>query len=337
MNRLRIALLSVLIISMVISAGCGQKPAEEAAKLKVAVVFPERISGSQFLELIHDGAQEAAKDFGDKMELKVVESSGLEECEENLRAMAKAGYDLVCTAAFSTATILEKVASEYPDTKFMTIDATIDLPNVRSAVFREHEGCFQMGMLAALMTKTGKVGYVGASDSPFGSRWEYGYEQGAKYVNPDIQVFDARVGSYKDPARAKELALAHFSQGCDVIQAAAAGGNYGVFEAAKEKGFYTFSVDIDECHLDPDHIIGSMIKKSDVAIYDGIKGLVEGNFETGAHSYGVKEGGVGLCLLLFDDHPKNAVPQDVLDKIEEARKKIASGEIEVIDYVELQK
>jgi len=336
MRGLRIALLGLVIIGLLLGAGCAQKPAEETAKLKVAVVFPERISGSQFWELINDGAEQAAAEFGDKIELKIVESTGLEECEENLRAMAKAGYDLVCTGAFNTATILEKIAGEFPDTKFLTVDASIDLPNIRSALFREHEGTFQMGMLAALMSKSGKVGYVGATDSPFGTRWAYGYEQGAQYVNPDIQVFDARVGGYNDPARAKELAFAHFSQGCDVIQAAAAGGNYGVFEAAKEKGFYTFSVDIDECHLDPEHIIGSMVKRSDVAVYDGIKGLVEGGFESGAHSYGVKEGGVGLCLLLFDDHPENAVPQDVLDQIDAAREKIASGEIEVIDYVQLQ-
>jgi len=182
------------------------------------------------------------------------------------------------------------------------------------------------------MTRSNKVAWVGATDSPFDSRWSYGFEQGAKYVRPGVGFIDARVGSYHDPVRAKELALASFTQGADVIHAGAGGGNYGIFEAAKEKGFYTMSVDVDECALDPEHIIGSMVKRSDVAVYDAIKDLAGGTFTPGVKSYGVKEGGVGLCLLLFPDHPKNAVPQEVLDKIEAARDKIASGELKVWDF-----
>jgi basic membrane protein A len=332
-SKMAIVLLLVLSLSLLVSGCAGSEP--ETDKKKVAVVFSTPIGASQFVQLINDGAQAAAKDFADEIELKTVESPNLDAVEENLRAMAKAGYDLVVTHSFDTAEILTKVAKEFPDTKFMTIDAFIDLPNVRSAQFREHEGMFLVGMVAASMSETGRIGYVGASDTPFGHRWAYGYEQGAKHVKEDIVYTDGYVGSYNDPARAKELALAQQQKGADVIMASAAGGNYGVFEAAKEKGFYTFSVDVDECHLDPDHIIGSMVKKSDVAVYTAMKELAEGDLTTGQKTYGLKERGVGLCILEYPDHPENDIPQEVLDKVKEAREQIASGELKVIDYVEV--
>ncbi len=310
----------------------GTKPQSD---LRVAYVTPDPIGQNQFLNLGQDGIDRVAEDYG--VETETVESTNPTEREENVRAVARDGWDIVVVLGFEFLDIITQAADEFPDTYFVTVDFCLDQPkpNVHCAVFREHEAAFLVGAVAGLLTESNVIGTVTAIDTPFTRRWPEGFEQGARYVNPDVDVKSLFVGSFTDPAKAKEQALAMSADGADHIFAAAASGNPGVFEAAAEKGFFTYGVDINECPVDPEHVMENLIKRVDVAVYETVGGILEGKTTETVHAYGLAEGGVGLTVLTADDpeatecaildHP------DVIDQVRDLQQKIIDGEIKVDD------
>ncbi len=249
--------------------------------------------------------------------------------EQALRRMAQRGANPVIGIGFSQGSSIERVAKEFPKTQFAIIDAVVKLPNVESVVFKEHEGSFLVGMMAALASKSGKVGFVGGMDIPLIRRFQCGYEQGAKYANPKVEVSGAMTGTtpsaWNDPTRGAELAKAQFARGVDVVFAAAGGTGVGVYQAAKDAGRLAIGVDSNQNHLQPGTMLTSMVKRVDVAVFNAATKV-----NPGVTVLGLKEGGVDYAL---DQHNAKLVTDDMRRKVDAAKADIIAGRIKVADYM----
>jgi basic membrane protein A len=205
----------------------------------------------------------------------------------------------------------------------------VKLPNVQSLVFKEHEGSFLVGAMAAMASKTGKVGFVGGMDIPLIRRFQCGYEQGAKWANPKAEVFANMTGTtgaaWNDPARGGELAKAQFAKGADVVFAAAGGTGIGVYQAAKDSGKLAIGVDSNQNHIQPGTMLTSMLKRVDVAVYNVAK-----SHKPGLSVFGLKEDGVGYAM---DKNNEKLVTADMKKKVDAAKADILSGKIKVVDYM----
>jgi basic membrane protein A len=249
--------------------------------------------------------------------------------EQAMRRMAERGANPVIGVGFSQATSIEKVSKDFPKVQFVIIDSVVKQPNVESIVFKEHEGSFLVGMMAALASKTGKVGFVGGMDIPLIRRFQCGYEQGAKYANPKVETTAVMTGTtpaaWSDPTRGSELAKAQFAKGVDVIFAAAGGTGVGVYQAAKDAGKLAIGVDSNQNHLHPGTMLTSMVKRVDTAVHDSAS-----KSAPGVTSLGLKEGGVDYAL---DQHNAKLVDAAMKAKVDAAKADIIAGKIKVADYM----
>lgn len=311
------------------SAPAATKAPEAKSTKKIILITPEKIGVNPFFAQEDEGVKKAGKEFG--VQVKTVESADASAIEQNLRAAVADNYDLIITSSFESEDALKKVAAENPKKSFAIIDTVVDLPNVRSVVFREQEASYLLGAAAGLATKKNIVGMVVALDIPLLKKYTSGFQEGLKATNPNAKFIVNYVGSFTDPAKAKELALTQFSQGADFIAGAAAVGDLGVFEAAKDKGFFTSGQDIDRTVADPAHIVLSQLKGTDSVAYQTVKDFVNGTFKFGAVDYGLKEDGVGLTFVTKDS--KSAlnpfIGQANVDKVKAIRDDIVSGKITV--------
>lgn len=253
--------------------------------------------------------------------------------EQALRQFARRGANPIVVPGFSWGAALEKVAPEFPDTNFAIIDMVVDAPNVRSVVFNEHTGSFLVGALAALKSETGKVGFVGGMDIPLIHKFYCGYAQGAKAVNPNIEVYENYTGTtpaaWNDPVTAGELAKASFNRGADVVYAAAGGSGIGVLQAAADEGKFSIGVDSNQNYIQPGSVLTSMVKRVDVAVADAFQDQMDGNWSSGFEVMGLANDGVAYAL---DDNNKDLISADMLAKVEDLKAKIIAGEIVVHDY-----
>lgn len=324
----------VVGIAMLVAAACGGNEEAGSAESgqRIAYVTPNPIGQNQFLTLGQEGIDRLAEEFD--IETQTVESTNPTERAENVRAMARDGFDIIVVLSFDFVDIIEEAAEEFPDTRFVIVDACVEKPNVYCGVFREHEAAFLVGAVAGSLTRTDVVGTVAALDTPFIRRWPEGFAQGAKHVNPKVDVRTLFVGSFTDAAKAKELALAMNDEGADHIFAAAAAGNPGVFEAAADEDFSTYGVDINECPKDPDHVVENLIKRVDVAVFETVSATINESDQQ-VFDYGLEENGVGLTVLTLNnpdqtqcgilDHP------EVIDEVTALRQDIIDGKISVQD------
>jgi basic membrane protein A and related proteins len=288
-----------------------------------------------FNEAAYNGAERFKEETGiDYLEFEVTNES---QRDQALRRMARRDADVVVAVGFSFATPLEQIAKEYPDTKFVIIDGVVEQPNVQSVVFKEHEGSFLVGMAAAMASKTGKVGFVGGMDIPLIRNFAHGYQQGVKYVDPDAEVLVNMTGTtpaaWNDPAKGAELAQSQFDRGADVVYAAAGGTGLGVLQAAADSGKLSIGVDSNQNYLHPGSVLTSMLKRVDVAVYNAFKDAQEGDLEAGVQNLGLADEGVGYAI---DEHNRDLITPEMEAKLEEAKRKIISGEIEVTDYYSTQ-
>ncbi|MEY3252930.1 MAG: hypothetical protein RL227_1903 [Pseudomonadota bacterium] len=280
-----------------------------------------------FNQAAFNGAEKWKKETG-KAYLEF-EISNPTQREQAKRRMAERGANPIVAIGFSQGTSLEKVAKEFPKLQFAIIDSVVALPNVQSIVFKEHEGSFLVGMMAAMASKSGKVGFVGGMDIPLIRKFQCGFEQGAKFANPKAEVVANMTGTtpaaWNDPARGGELAKAQFASGVDVIFAAAGGTGLGVYQAAKDNGKLAIGVDSNQNHIHPGTMLTSMVKRVDVAVYEAFKGV-----KPGTSALGLKEGGVDVAL---DEHNAKLVTADMKKRVDTARADIVSGKIKVIDFM----
>ena len=307
-------------------------PAVVLAQSQPAVIFD--MGGKfdkSFNEAAYNGAERWKKETG-KPYLEF-EISNATQREQAMRRMAERSANPIIGVGFSMGSSMEKTAKEFPKLNFTIIDFVVNLPNVESVVFREHEGSFLVGMMAAMASKTGKVGFVGGMDVPLIRKFQCGYEQGAKYANPKVEVLANMTGTtptaWNDPARGGELAKAQFAKGADVVFAAAGGTGIGVYAAAKDGGKLAIGVDSNQNHLHPGTMLTSMVKRVDVAVYNSFK-----QHKPGVTSLGLKEGGVDYAL---DQHNAKLVSADMKAKVDAAKADIIAGKVKVIDYMTANK
>ncbi|NOC84838.1 BMP family ABC transporter substrate-binding protein [Ruegeria sp. HKCCD6228] len=285
-----------------------------------------------FNEAAYNGAQRWANETGGKY--LEIEIQAEPQREQALRRFAESGANPIITMGFGIADALAAVASDYPDTKFVAVDVTwLDAPNIRQIGFAEHEGSYLVGMMAAMASKSGTVGFIGGMDIPLIRHFGCGYAQGAKAVNPDINVVANMTGTtpaaWNDPVKGSELTKAQISQGADVIYAAAGGTGVGVLQTAADEGILSIGVDSNQNHLHPGKVLTSMLKRVDVAVYEAMK--AGENVETGVFIMGLAEDGVGVAM---DENNKELVSVRMSDAVDEARKAIINGDINVVSYYE---
>lgn len=280
-----------------------------------------------FNEAAFNGMEKWKKETGKPyLEFEISNES---QREQAIRRMAERGASPIIAMSFSMASTIDKVAKQFPKLQFVIIDDVVNQPNVQSVVFKEHEGSFLVGAMAAMASKSGKVGFVGGMDVPLIRKFQCGYEQGVKHANPKAEVFANMTGTtgaaWNDPARGGELAKAQFSKGADVVFAAAGGTGNGVYQAAKDAGKLAIGVDSNQNHLQPGTMLTSMLKGVDVAVYN-----VSKSFKPGVLSLGLKENGVGYAM---DANNAKLVTDDMKKKVQAIKADIISGKLKVTDYM----
>ena len=283
-----------------------------------------------FNESAFNGAEMWAKETGGSY--REIELQSEAQREQALRRFAEAGNNPIVMAGFAFASPLDTVAPDYPDTKFVIIDMVVNQPNVRSVVFKEHEGSYIVGVAAAKASKTGTVGFVGGMDIPLIRKFACGYAQGVKATNPDAKVIQNMTGTtpaaWNDPVKGSELAKAQIAQGADVIFAAAGSTGLGVLQTAADEGIYSIGVDANQNYLHPGSVLTSMMKRVDLAVYNAFKDGPD--METGIVALGLKEGGVDYAL---DENNKDIFTDEIKAAVEAAKEGIVNGTIEVHDYM----
>jgi len=348
-KRLFSAILSLALVLSLFVTGCssgndtnsgdndqGEKP------VRVAVVLAGFLGDKSFNDSAWEGVQRAQEEFN--IEAKVMESSVPADWESNLVAMAQEGYDLVIGVSTQLQEPIEKQADEFPDVKFALIDGVVRKDNVMSAVFAQNEGSFLAGAAAAMFTQKTDIpnvngdkviGWVGGMDIPVLHDFLVGYEQGAKYIDPETRILVSFAGTFNDPLKGKELTLAQYSQGADIVMNVASNTGNGVLEAANETGKYAIGVDLDQDGIYPGSILTSMLKRVDVTTYEIIKSVVEGTFKGGeVLEMNIANGGVGLTdMSVMKEALGDKFPEDILTTIKELEEKIKAGEI-VVDHYE---
>jgi basic membrane protein A and related proteins len=362
-------ILALVLVSALVVAGCTRvfdKVDAADKKLRIGIVFD--IGGKDdksFNAAAWEGVKRAAADYPENIHLRDVEPGDPSSIEPSMLVLAERGYDLIIGIGFAQAPIMKNVARDYPNVRFAIIDGVIDMPNVASLLFREHEGSFLVGMIAASMSKTNKVGFVGGMDIPLIHRFETGYTEGARYANPKVEVFKNYVGvtdgAWNNPGKGKELAKAQIERGADIVFQAAGNSGLGVFDAAEEASAaddegksgpatkYAIGVDSNQNWVKPGFILTSMVKRVDAVVYNTVKDLIDGQFTGGVHLFGLENEGVGYALDEHNErsiqiirsifHPMHAgldqraiaIPPSVLEAVERAKQDIIAGRIKVTD------
>ena len=343
----KVLLLFILACLSAFISSCKNKveAKREGCNIKVGIVFD--IGGKNdrsFNAAAWEGVQRAQKDMN--ICLYDVEPGNPTSIEPAMRAFAERSFDLVIGVGFAQGPIMQKVATDYPNIKFAIVDGVIvdkdgkPLPNVADLVFREHEGSYLVGMIAASKNKTGTIGFLGGMDIPLIHKFETGYEEGARSVNPKIQIVQNYVGvtdsAWNNPGKGKELALGQIEKGADVIFTAAGNSGLGAFDAVEQYGKndqgeankFVIGVDSNQNMVKPGFVLTSMVKRVDNAVYDVVKEVLDGKFEGGFHAFGLDKDGVAYAM---DENNKALIPLDVITKVEQAKQEIVNGQIKVTD------
>jgi basic membrane protein A and related proteins len=321
-----------LLVGLALSAASSLTGLAGAAEFRVALVLDKGGKDDKsFNAAAFKGAMQAKDEL--KVSVKYVEATDDNAFEPLLRSFAQKDFDLIVSVGFAQADALKKVAGQFPAKRFSIVDADVSAPNVRSLLFEEHEASFLVGAIAAMTSKTGKVGFIGGMDIPLIRRFQMGYEAGARSVNPKVQVSGNFVGvtgeAWNNPAKGKELAIAQFDSGADVIFGAAGGSNNGLFDAAEEKGKLAIGVDSNQNWVKPGKILTSMLKRVDTAVFTTIQDAVKGSFSAGQKRFGLANQGVDYAV---DQHNEKLIPAETRKKVDKIKADIISGKIKVPDY-----
>jgi basic membrane protein A and related proteins len=293
--------------------------------------------GGKFDKSFNESSYEGAERFREETGVDYVEFEISNEAqrEQALRRFAEDGRNPIVMAGFSWGSALEIVAQDYPEIDFAIIDMVVDQPNVRSVVFKEQEGSYLVGKLAGLKSETGTVGFVGGMEIPLIGKFECGYVGGVKAANPDARVIRNYTGdtpaAWNDPTKGGEITRTQIDQGADVVYHAAGGTGVGVLQAAADAGKLGIGVDANQNHLHPGHVLTSMLKRVDVAVYGSFMDAKNGEFTFGVEDWGLEEDGVGYAL---DENNESLVTAEMSEAVEKAKADIISGTITVHNYLE---
>ena len=322
------------ILSALLLAGLFLWGASQALAFNPAVLFD---MGGKFDKSFNEGIWNGLEKFRKETGIKYREFEVTQEAkrEQFLRKLASRGSDQILAVGFGQAAAVEKVAKEFPKTRFSIIDVNwLNLPNIQGIAFKEHEGSFLVGVLAAMKSETAAVGFVGGMDIPLIRKFACGYVQGVKFINPGVVVYQKMTGTppaaWNDPARGAQLAKTMYDSGADIVYAAAGGTGLGVLQAAADNNKLSIGVDSNQNHLQPGSVLTSMLKRVDVAAYEVFKSAKNGTWESGVKTLGLAEDGVGWAL---DEHNSKLVTSAMKSKVEQVRKDIIAGNIKVHDYM----
>ncbi|WP_405729248.1 BMP family lipoprotein [Anaerotignum sp.] len=336
-----ISMLLVMVMTFALAACGGNETAGEEAGtsgIKAACVLGIGGLGDQgYNDLIYAGMERAKAELG--IEFDYAEPKQVTDFEQILRDMSDSGeYEVIICVGFEQMDALTNVCADYPDQGYAYIDGFVDAPNVVNYSCREQEGSFLIGALAALMkadaatygvADNATIGFVGAMENDTILRFAAGYDAGAKYINPDINVdiqYVAGDNPFGDTTTAKEIALSQFNKGSDIIYHAAGGSGLGVFTAAKEADFIAIGCNSNQNIMDPDHIVASMLKRVDTASFEIVKAASEGTLKLGEEVVlGLDQGGIGYTL----EGSNIQVSDEIVNKLSELEQKVISGEVVV--------
>jgi basic membrane protein A len=316
------------LCALVLLAGTAR-----AQEIRPAIVFDMggRFDRS-FNEAVHRGGQEFQRATG--VQVAEFEVTQEPQREQALRNFARRGQDPIVAVGFAQRAAVQSVAAEFPQTRFILIDSVVNLPNVQSVTFREEQGSYLAGMIAAMASRSGRIGFVGGMDIPLIRKFACGYVQGARAVNPQVQVFQNMTGStpaaWRDPVRGGELARSQIERGADVIFHAAGGTGTGVLQAAADAGRLGIGVDSNQNHLHPGRVLTSMLKRVDVATRLGFEQARAGTWRAGVNVLGLEQEGVGLA---FDDNNAALVTAEMRARIDQARAEVVAGRVRVHDFM----
>lgn len=324
---MRVFQLAMALIAFSLTASADPAPA-----FKVGMVLDKGGKDDKsFNHAAYEGLTRAKKEL--KISGKFVEATDDNAFEPMLRAFARKDFDLIIGIGVSQADAIRKVSKQFPNKKFAIVDAEVPNPNVRSLLFEEHEGSFLVGALAAMSTKSGKVGFIGGMDIPLIRRFQMGYEAGARSVKPNVRIFVNYVGvsseAWNNPAKAKELAVSQYGSGVDVIFGAAGASGNGLFDAAEEDKKLAIGCDSNQNWVKPGFVLTSMMKRVDTAIYDVIAETNAGKFTAGVKRYGLSNRGIDYAM---DEYNDKLVPVSARTRLEKLKAQIMAGKIVVPDY-----
>jgi basic membrane protein A len=285
-----------------------------------------------FNQAAFTGAERFKDDTG--IEYRDFEIQNDAQREQALRRFARNGHNPIIAIGFSHGSAVDKVAAEFPETDFAIVDMVVDQPNVRSIVFKEHEGSFLVGMMAAMASETGTVGFVGGMDIPLIQRFQCGYAQGVKAANPDATVLANMTGTdgsaWNNPTRGSELTRAQIDAGADVVYHAAGGTGVGVLQAAADAGKLGIGVDSNQNGMHPGSVLTSMLKRVDNAVYNTFMDAMNGAFEPGFDVNGLAQRGVGFAV---DENNAELLDDAMLAAVYQAAYDISTGAIVVHDVM----
>ena len=331
MKSKRLVLGSLLLAASLASAGADAQSDDGAPS--VAAISGYFSQG--FGIAIVDGLKRAEEELG--IGLKIVDTGNRAlDYEEQFNNLARGGeYDLIFVMGWELVDALLKSNEAYPEQRFVFIDGVLDSDSITYVDFLEEEGSFLVGALAAELTarevdgfdNSSSVGFLGGRDIPVIRNFLSGMEQGVAHVGGEVSVSDVFAGTFDDPAKGSELAMTLYGQGIDIVYQAAGPTGEGVLQAARAARKYAVGVDIDQCGSAPGHILASMLKRADLAVYDLIEQESNGEpVEPGQIPFGVASGGIELKIC---DEVRDRVPDEVVARMEELRSGIADGSLEV--------
>ena len=330
-NSMKKIIVAVLMLTMLF-AFAGKGMAQDG---NIAIVYATGGLGDKsFNDAAHKGINRAEDELG--ISFNYAEPGAVSEYGTYLRQFAATRkYDLIISIGFDQADALKSISSQFPDQKFAIVDSVVDNPNVASYVYKEKERGFLLGAAAAMMTTKNEdskvnsdkvVGVIGGMKIPLIDANIAGFIAGAKYISPNIEVLHSYVGSWADPAKAKEMTISMHEKGADIVWGAAGRSGLGVIKAAQENDFYAMGADSDQGHVAPEHVLTNGMKYVDNTVYLAIKQVINDKFEPGIHSLGVEEKGLGYTESLLTD--------DVIQRLEAVKENIISGQVEIPSKVE---
>ncbi len=305
-------------------AGCSNSQQEKAQDdYRIGILLSDAGLGDEsFNDSAFKGLEKARDELGILFDYKEAPDGNYEERLEELVAEK---YNIIIGLGFSVQEALEKTAKKYPDQQFVLIDGQSDVANITSITFKEQEGSFLLGMVAAMTSKTGKIGFIGGADVPVIHHFENGFIEGAKYYNPNIEIISEYAGSFDDTDAGAAIAERYIKNKVDFIYHAAGFTGFGAIKKAEEMGIYAAGVDIDQFYIAEKTVVTSMLKNVDQAVFKMAKTLdEEGKISEKSFSFGLADNGVGLA----DIRVIKLTPEQQA-ALEKAKEDIVSGKIKV--------
>ncbi|MEJ0010230.1 MAG: BMP family ABC transporter substrate-binding protein [Alphaproteobacteria bacterium] len=339
MPRSRLARLLFPLAALCISAASVRAedaaPADTKALFSPAIIYlySSNASDRSFIDAARAGVEKAEHEF----HIKVTEKrmSANDNITDVIKQVADSGATPIIAVGYQNVMPVLNLAERYPNTRFTVIDGLVPplFPNVQSIIFKDHEGAFLVGMIAAKTARNGHIGFIGGMDVPLIRNFSVGYQQGARYVNPSVAIDTDMVGdkadAWSNPARAHDLAMKQFDNGAEVIFAAAGGSGLGVLKAADETGHYAIGVDTNQNGLFPGHVLTSLVKRVDIAVYDTLKTSSEGKWNPGIKYLGIREGALDYAV---DENNRGLISETLIDQVATAKERIINGTINVEMY-----